>query len=67
MHTPTPTPTPTATARAIVLPEDNMPIKEIGALAKLYSNQDDKYGGDTFDILDAKLQIFYDRCNKSGI
>ncbi len=44
-----------------------IPTKEITSLMKIYTNQDDKYGGEMYDILDAKLQVFYDYCNKAGI
>jgi len=33
----------------------------------MYVNEDDKYGGEMYDILDVKLQAFYDYCNKAGI
>ncbi len=46
---------------------DAIPTKEITNLMKIYINQDDKYGGEMYDILDAKLQVFYDYCNKAGI
>jgi hypothetical protein len=44
-----------------------IPTKEITNLIKIYTNQDDKYGGEMYDILDVKLQVFYDYCNKAGI
>ena len=29
---------------------------------KFYTDDAKKYGGEAYDILDAKLQVFYDRC-----
>jgi hypothetical protein len=46
---------------------DTIPTKEITSLIKIYTNQDDKYRGGIYDILDAKLQVFYDYYNKAGI
>jgi hypothetical protein len=46
---------------------DKIPTKEITSLIKMYVNEDDKYGGEMYDILDVKLQAFYDYCNKAGI
>jgi len=34
---------------------------------KVYANDDKKYGGDEYDILDVKLQVFYDCCSKIGL
>jgi hypothetical protein len=34
---------------------------------KIYNNNDKKYGGEEYDILDIKLQIFYDYCLKIGL
>jgi hypothetical protein len=34
--------------------------------AKLYNN-DLKFGGDYYDVLDTKFRIFYDLCDKAGI
>ncbi|XMA09892.1 hypothetical protein WAI453_002683 [Rhynchosporium graminicola] len=36
-------------------------------LMKCYHNDDNKYGGELFDILDVKLQYFLDWCAKLGI
>jgi hypothetical protein len=36
-------------------------------LIKIYNNNDKKYGGEKYDILDIKLQIFYDCCLKIGL
>jgi hypothetical protein len=33
---------------------------------KTYNNND-KYGGELYDIIDIKLQVFYDCCNKVGL
>ncbi len=41
--------------------------KKITSLIKMYVNKDDKYGGEMYDILDIKLQAFYDYYNKAGI
>jgi hypothetical protein len=34
---------------------------------KIYNSDDRKYGGEEYDILDVKLQVFYDCCAKIGI
>jgi hypothetical protein len=34
---------------------------------KIYNDDDKKYGGEEYDILDIKLQIFYDYCLKIGL
>jgi hypothetical protein len=34
---------------------------------KIYNNDDKKYGGEEYDILDLKLQVFYDCCSKIGL
>jgi len=36
-------------------------------LMKIYNNDDKKYGGEEYDILDVKLQVFYDCCSKIGL
>jgi hypothetical protein len=37
-------------------------------LIKIYScEEDNKYGGKMYDVLDTKLQIFYDYYNKASI
>jgi hypothetical protein len=36
-------------------------------LTKFYSGDDLKFGGDFYDVFDAKLKIFYDLCDKAGI
>ena len=34
---------------------------------KIYTNDDHKYGGEEYDILDDKLQVFYNYCTKIGL
>jgi hypothetical protein len=34
---------------------------------KIYNNNDKKYRGEEYNILDIKLQIFYDYCLKIGL
>ena len=34
---------------------------------KIYNNDDKKYRGEEYDILDIKLQVFYDCCTKVGL
>jgi hypothetical protein len=34
---------------------------------KIYNNDNKKYRGEEYDILDIKLQIFYDYCLKIGL
>ena len=36
-------------------------------LAKLYSDQEKKFGGELYDVLNSKLRIFYNCCQKVGI
>jgi hypothetical protein len=36
-------------------------------LFKLYQNDDKKYTGELYDILDIKLRAFYDCCKKVGL
>lgn len=36
-------------------------------LMMIYNNDDKKYGGKEYDILDTKLQVFYDCCFKIGL
>jgi len=42
-------------------------IKKLTNLTKLYYSDDSKYKGEIYDILNTKLQIFYNYCNKAGI
>jgi hypothetical protein len=46
---------------------DNPPTKLLTDLMKIYNDDDKKYGGEEYDILDIKLQIFYDCCSKIGL
>ncbi|PVH90772.1 hypothetical protein DM02DRAFT_547142, partial [Periconia macrospinosa] len=41
--------------------------KLLTELTKLYSDQEKKYGGELYDILNSKLRIFYDCCQKVGL
>ena len=36
-------------------------------LMKIYVSNDKKYGGEEYDILDTKLQVFYDCYTKVGL
>jgi hypothetical protein len=36
-------------------------------LMKIYSNSEQKYGGGQYDILDVKLQRFFDYCSKINL
>ncbi|KAI0997170.1 hypothetical protein K3495_g11017 [Podosphaera aphanis] len=36
-------------------------------LGKLYVDSDNKFGGSFYDVLDTKLRIFYDMCDKAGV
>ena len=36
-------------------------------LTKLYSDQKKKFGGELYNVLNSKLRIFYDCCQKVGI
>jgi hypothetical protein len=41
--------------------------KVLTDLSKLYCDNSKKFGGDLYDILDAKIKIFRDLCNKAGV
>ncbi|MDB5910367.1 MAG: polyprotein [Massilia sp.] len=41
--------------------------KQITDLAKLYTSDDMKFGGEMYDVLDTKLVIFRDCCHRVGI
>ena len=41
--------------------------KMLTELTKLYSDQEKKFGGELYDILNSKLRIFYDCCQKVGL
>jgi len=56
------TPAPTPITRT-----DTSLTKMITDLAKFYISDDKKYGGEAYDILDTKLQIFKDCCEKVGM
>src|SRR5207248_1445596 len=43
------------------------PVKILIDLMKIYSNDGKKYKGEEYDILDIKLQVFYDCCSKIGL
>lgn len=43
------------------------PAKPLTDLMKTYTGDDKKYGGEEYDILDVKLQVFYDCCSKIGL
>ena len=43
------------------------PAKLLTELLKVYNSEAMKYGSEEYDILDQKLQVFYDCCNKIGI
>lgn len=68
--TPTPSQTPSPTIPTFTPYTNNPnllpPTKEITNVIKIYS-EEQKYGGELYDILDAKLHIFYDLCGKAGI
>jgi hypothetical protein len=53
--------TPTYLTNAIPLP------RMLTDLAKIYSNNEEKFGGELYDILDSKVQIFVDYCEKAGV
>jgi hypothetical protein len=44
--------------------QDDPLAKLLTDLMKIYSNNDKKYRGEEYDILDVKLQVFYDCCSK---
>jgi len=48
-------------------PKKEILTKELTNLTKLYYSDDSKYRGEIYDVLNTKLQIFYDYCNKAGI
>ena len=41
--------------------------KQLADLAKLYASDEMKYGGDTYEVIESKLLIFYDCCRRLGI
>jgi len=48
-------------------PKEDILIKELTNLTKLYYSNDSKYRGEMYDVLNTKLQIFYNYYNKAGI
>jgi len=48
------------------LPTDEIPSREVTNLMKIYQDEK-KFGGELYDMLGAKLQVFQDCCNKVGI
>ena len=49
------------------IPTNEIPSRKVTNLMKIYSDEEKKFGGELYDILDAKLQVFQDCCNKVGI
>ncbi|KAJ5554994.1 hypothetical protein N7461_003464 [Penicillium sp. DV-2018c] len=47
--------------------QDRTLLKRIVAIARHYTNADDKYGGDVYDDLNTKLLKFYDICDRFGL
>ncbi len=47
--------------------KDDTPSKLLTDLMKIYNSDERKYSGEEYDILDVKLQVFYDCCSKIGI
>jgi hypothetical protein len=48
-------------------PQNQQTTKQLADLAKLYTSDDMKYGGDTYEVIESKLLIFYDCCHRLGI
>lgn len=42
-------------------------MKQLTDLAKLYADDDMKYGGELYDVLDDKLRIFYNCCKRLAV
>jgi len=42
-------------------------LKLLTELIKLYSDQEKKFSGELYNILNLKLRIFYNYCQKVGI
>jgi hypothetical protein len=49
------------------LPAGEIPSREVTNLMKIYQDEEKKFGGELYDILGTKLQVFQDCCNKVGI
>ena len=43
------------------------PTKLLIELLKIYNLGTTKYSGEEYDIIDQKLQVFYDYCTKIGL
>lgn len=41
--------------------------KQLVDLMKIYNNDEHKYGGEVYEVLEYKLRIFYDYCRKVGL
>jgi hypothetical protein len=48
-------------------PTDELPSREVTNLMKIYQDKEKKFGGELYNTLGAKLQVFQDCCNKVGI
>jgi hypothetical protein len=48
-------------------PQTPQTAKLVLDLAKLYNSDEMKYGGDTYEVLESKLLIFYNCCHRIGI
>jgi hypothetical protein len=62
----TPLPLPPIQPQYSQVPLGNI-AKMLTELTKLYSDQEKKYSGELYDILNTKLRIFYDCCQKIGL
>lgn len=47
--------------------DTDVPVREITNLMKIYQDDKLKYGGEIYDVIDTKLQIFKDYCHKAGV
>jgi hypothetical protein len=48
------------------LADENL-LREVTNLIKIYQNKEKKFGGELYNTLRTKLQVFQDCCNKVGI
>jgi hypothetical protein len=48
-------------------PIQGLAIKILTDLSKLYNSEALKFGGEMYDILDAKLKIFHEMCRKADV
>jgi hypothetical protein len=46
---------------------DEIPSREVTNLMKIYQDEEKKFGGELYNTLGAKLQVFRDCCNKVGL